>query len=424
MSIALLIVAIIALLSLRVPIAFAFLGPSLMWMMLEGQSLGQATRLMSNSLASFPLLAVPLFIMLGVVAVHAGIAERIFDFALALLGRVRGGLGYVNIGVSLGFSWMSGSAVADAAALGKVQIPQMVKAGYPLRFGLGLTGAAALIAPIMPPSIPAVIYAGQAGVSTGKLFAASVIPALLMALGLCLVVWVIMRKDETIERVPFDVQQLKSTAVRVLGPALAPVIILGGILTGWFTPTEAAAVGVAYMLLLGIIYRTVRLRDVPTILVETVTTTAAIMLIVGAAALLGYIMALGRVPQALAGAVLSFTDNGTVYLILVALLMLVLGTVMDATATLVLVIPILMPLAKTLDVDPILLGVVMILSLMIGLLTPPVGTVLYVLSAVLKVPVGEVFRGTVPFMVPLLVLLVLLIVVPDVALWLPEKLGL
>ncbi|GAA5165520.1 TRAP transporter large permease [Ornithinimicrobium tianjinense] len=424
MTVFLLLAAIIALLALRVPIGFAFLGPSLLYMMVEGQSLGQAVRLMSNSIASFPLLAVPLFILLGVIAVHAGIAARIYDFAMALLGRVRGGLGYVNVGVSLGFSWMSGSAVADAAALGKVQVPQMVRYGYSKPFALGVTGAAALIAPIMPPSIPAVIFSGQAAVSTGKLFAASVIPALLMALGLCIAVWVLTRHDDNIQQVPFDRSRLAAAARGVVGPALAPVIILGGILSGAFTPTEAAAIGAGYMFVLGLVYRTITLRDVPRILSESVTTAASIMLIVASAALLGYILALERVPQLLSEAVLGFTSDGTVYLVLVAVLMLILGTVMDATAILVLVIPMLMPIAKTLDVDPILLGVVMILSLMIGLLTPPVGTVLFVLSATLKVPVGQVFRGSLPFIVPLLVLLVAIILVPGIALWLPEQLGL
>lgn len=424
MSVWILLALIAILLSVRVPVAFAFLGPSLLYMMLEGQSLGQAVRLLSNSLASFPLLAVPLFIMLGTIAVHAGIATRIFDFAMALLGRVRGGLGYVNVGVSLGFSWMSGSAVADAAALGKVQVPQMVRYGCTKKFALGITGAAALIAPIMPPSIPAVIYAGQAQVSTGKLFAASTIPAFMMAIGLCIAVWFLTRKDDRIERVDFDAGRLGKTAIAVIGPGIAPVIILGGILSGAFTPTEAAAVGALYMLILGMIYRTVKVRDIPKLLSETVSTTASIMLIVASAALLGYIMALERIPQMLADAVLGFTDNGKMYLLIVAVLMLILGTVLDATAILVLVIPILMPIATILEVDPIILGVVMILSLMIGLLTPPVGTVLFVLSATLRVPVNQVFRGTLPFIVPLLVLLVLIILFPAISLWLPDRLGL
>jgi tripartite ATP-independent transporter DctM subunit len=287
-----------------------------------------------------------------------------------------------------------------------------------------VTGAAALIAPIMPPSIPAVIYAGQAAVSTGRLFAASVVPAFLMAVGLCIAVWVLTRRDERIEQVPFDRGRLLSASRGVLGAALAPVIILGGILSGFFTPTEAAAVGAGYMFVLALLMRTISLRDIPRLLSETVTTTAAIMLIVASAALLGYILALERVPQLLTSAVLGFTEDGTVFLVLVAVLMLLLGTVLDATAVLVLVIPILMPIAKLLEVDPILLGVVMILSLMIGLLTPPVGTVLFVLSATLKVGIGEVFRGTLPFIVPLLVLLLLIIFVPQTALWLPTQLGL
>ena len=276
----------------------------------------------------------------------------------------------------------------------------------------------------MPPSIPAVIYAGQAQVSTGRLFAASVIPALLMALGLCIAVWLLTRRDDAIQQMPFERSRFGATLKGVIGPAIAPVIILGGILSGAFTPTEAAAVGALYILILGFVYRTVRIKDLPKILSETVSTTASIMLIVASAALLGYIMSLERVPQMLADAVLGFTENGTVYLILVALLMLVLGTVLDATAVLVLVIPILMPIALNLDVDPILLGVVMILSLMIGLLTPPVGTVLFVLSAALKTPVSHVFRGTLPFIVPLLVLLIILIAFPQLSLWLPDQLGL
>ena len=176
MSLFLLCLAITVLLVIRVPVAFAFIGPSLAYILATGQSVGFSLRLLATSTASFPLLAVPLFILLGALANHAGIADRLFDFALALLGRIRGSLGYVSVGVSLGFSWMSGSAVADAAALGKVEIPAMLRNGYSKRFALGVTGSASLIAPVMPPSIPAVIYAGLAAVSTGALFAASVVP--------------------------------------------------------------------------------------------------------------------------------------------------------------------------------------------------------------------------------------------------------
>ncbi|MEV0951582.1 TRAP transporter large permease [Promicromonospora sp. NPDC050249] len=420
----LLVVTIMVLLTLRVPVAFAFLGPGLGYLLLEGQSLGLPMRLVADATGNFVLLAVPLFILLGVVANHAGIADRLFDFALALFGRVRGGLGYVSVGVSLGFSWMSGSAVADAAALSKVEIPPMLRAGYSRRFGLGVVGASALIAPVMPPSIPAVIFAGIAAVSTGALFAASVVPALLMVLGLCVVVFLLVRRQPNIRHIGFSWARVAETGKRVVLPLGAPVVILGGILGGLFTPTEAAAVGAAYMMALGFGYGKLKVRDLPKIFVETALSTASIMLIVSSAALLGYVLALERVPQALSQLVLGITDDGTVFLLLVLLLMLVLGTVGDATPILVLVVPILMPIALALGVDPLVLGVVMIISLMIGLLSPPVGTVLFVLSSTQRVAVGEVFWGVLPFIVPLILVCLLIIFFPGLATWLPAQLGL
>jgi tripartite ATP-independent transporter DctM subunit len=424
MSLLLLCLAITVLLAIRVPVAFAFIGPSLAYILIDGQSVGFSLRLLANSTASFPLLAVPLFILLGALANHAGIADRLFDFALALLGRVRGSLGYVSVGVSLGFSWMSGSAVADAAALGKVEIPAMLRNGYPKRFALGVTGSAALIAPVMPPSIPAVIYAGLAAVSTGALFAASVVPALLMALGLCVVVFFWVRRMPNLVETPFSWSRVATTGKRVIAPLGAPVVILGGILGGFFTPTEAAAVGAAYMAVLGFAYRTIKVRDLPAILVETVVTTAGIMLIVASANLLGYIFARERVAQTLSEWVLGLTTDATVFLLLTFLLSMILGTALDAIAVLVLTVPILLPISETYGVDPIVLGVLMILSQMIGLLTPPVGTVLFVLAQIARARVGEVFWGTVPFMVPLILLCFAIIVWPDAILYLPERLGL
>lgn len=424
MSLLVLCLLITALLVIRVPIAFAFFGPCLLWMLTNDQSTGLALRLVSNSMASFPLLAVPLFILLGCVANHAGIADRLFDFALALLARVRGNLGYVSVGTSVGFSWMSGSAVADAAALGKVQIPAMLRAGYPRPFALGIVGSAALIAPVMPPSIPAVIYAGLAGVSVGALFAASVVPAILMALGLCVVVFLWVRRMPDLERTDFSWARVWVTGRRVIAPLGAPVIILGGILGGYFTPTEAAAVGAAYMFVLGFAYRTLRLRDLPTVLVEATVTTSSIMLIVASANLLGYIFARERVPQELSESLLGFTDDASVFMLVVLLLSFVLGTALDAIAVLTLTVPILLPISAQYDVDPIALGVLMILSQMIGLLTPPVGTVLFVLQAIAKARMSEVFWGSLPFLVPLTLLCVAIIVWPDAILYLPERLGL
>ncbi|BDZ65349.1 TRAP transporter large permease [Agromyces mangrovi Wang et al. 2018] len=424
MTLALLGLAIALLLVLRVPVAFAFLGPALVYLAIEGQSTGFALRQVTNAAASFPLLAVPLFVFLGALANHAGIADRLFRFALALLARLRGNLGYVAVGVSVGFSWMSGSAVADAAALGKVQIPAMLRAGYSRRFATGLSGSSSLIAPIMPPSIPAVIFAGLAAVSTGALFAASVIPALLMAAGLCVVVWVLVRRNPKVTRGEFDRAELVASLKGVVLPLISPIIILGGILGGIFTPTEAAAVGVVYIIIVGIVQRSLSWRGFFEAVKEAVLTTAGIMLIVASASLLGYILAIERLPQLLAEFFLGITDNPTVFLLLIAILMLILGTVIDATAILVLVVPILLPLVRDYGIDPIAAGVLMIVSLMVGLLTPPVGTVLFVTASVSKTRVGEVFRGSLPFLVPSLVIMLLLILVPDWVMWLPGVLGL
>ncbi|WP_026453099.1 TRAP transporter large permease [Saccharomonospora iraqiensis] len=424
MSMTLLAVAIIALLVLRVPVAFALLGPCLTYVTLNGQSVGLSMREVTGAIDSFPLLAVPLFILVGVVANHAGIADRLFDFAQALVGRVRGSLGYVNIGVSLGFSWMSGSALADAAGLGKVEVPAMVRKGYPKRFAVGITAASSLIGPVMPPSIPAVVYASIAAVSTGALFAASVVPAFLLASGLALAVFVWARRQPNLEAEPFEWARLRAATLRVIAPLLAPVIILGGILGGFFTPTEAAAVGAAYVLALGFATGTVRPRDLGAILRDTAATTASITLILGASGLLAWILAREQVPGAVAEFMLGLTDNQVVFLLLVNVLLILLGAVLEGTSVLMITVPILLPIAVQFGVDPLHFGVLTIVNLMIGLLTPPIGAVLYVLSPVTKLPVHEVFRGTAPFLVPLVAVLLLITFVPSVVTFLPTVLGL
>ncbi len=424
MMLALLGIAIAVLLVLRVPVAFAFLGPSLLYMWVSGQSVGNALREVVNAADSFPMLAVPLFVLLGSLANHAGIADRLFRFALAVLARVRGSLGYVSIGTSVGFSWMSGSAVADAAALGKVQIPQMIREGYGRRFATGISAASSLIAPVMPPSIPAVIYAGLAAISTGALFAASVVPAIAMALGLVIAVAVLVARNPRIRRGEFDRREVLASLKGVILPMLTPVIILGGILGGIFTPTEAAAVAVVYILLVGAVQRSLTWKGLLAAIRESALTTAAIMLIVASASLLGYILARERLPQLMTEAMFAISDNPTVFLLLVVLLCLVLGTVIDATAILVLIVPILAPIASDYGVDPITLGVVTIIALMIGLLTPPVGTVLFVTASVSRSRIGDVFRGTLPFLVPYLVVILVIVLFPGVISWLPGVLGL
>lgn len=423
MTLALLLLSIAALLAARVPVAFAMLGPCLGYLLLTGQSAGLGSRVAASGVDSWPLLAVPLFILVGVTANRAGFAERIFDFALALFGRVRASLGYVNIGVSLGFSWMSGAALADAAGLGKVEVPAMLRQGYPRRFSVGITAASTLIGPVMPPSIPAVIFASIAAVSTGALFAAAVLPAFLLAVGLALAVFLWSLRHPELRGEPFRWARLRTAGLRVIGPMGAPVIILGGILGGVFTPTEAAAVGAVYILVLGFAFRSLKLRDLWRILRETAVTTTSITLILAASALLGWILARERVPQLVAETLLGLTDNRYVFLVLVNLVLILLGTAIEPTAALVISVPILLPIAAQYGVDPLHFGVLVILNLMIGLLTPPVGAVLFVLSAVTRISVHDIFAGTVPFLAPLVGVLVLVTFVPGIALYLPGLLN-
>ena len=424
MTLAIMGIAIVALLVIRVPIAFAILGPCLGYLWYTDQSLGLGLRLAAQGINSWPLLAVPLFILVGVIANRAGIADRLFEFALSLFGRVRGSLGYVNIGVSVGFSWMSGSALADAAGLGSIEIPAMRKQGYPARFAAGLTAASTVIGPIMPPSIPAIIYAAVAVVSVGALFAASVVPAFMLAVTLAIFVFFWARKREELRTARFSWSELARTFFRAAGAMLTPVIIIGGILAGLFTPTEAAGVGACYMLVLGLAYRTVRLRDLPGIFRDTALTTASITIILGASALLGWILARERVPQSVASAILTVTDNKIVFLILVNMLLLMLGAIIEPTSALVLSVPILLPVAVQFGVDPVHFGVIAVLNLMIGLLTPPMGGVLYVLSSVTGISVANVFRGVAPFLIPLLLVLGIVTFAPGLVLWLPGLLGL
>ncbi|MFE3459221.1 TRAP transporter large permease [Nocardiopsis aegyptia] len=424
MSALLVILGILVLLLLRVPIAFAILGPCLAYMAVGGQSTGLSLRTAAQEVNSFPLLAVPLFILLGVVANHTGIADRLFAFARVLLGRARGGLGYVNIGVSVGFSWISGTALADVAGMGKMMVPAMTRAGYPRRFTLGLTASTSLISPIMPPSIPAIVYASVAAVSTAALFAAAVVPAVLMAGGLALAVFLWARRRPELAGSRAEPGELGTAARRAAGPLLAPVLLLGGILSGLFTPTEAASVGVAYVLLLGLLYRRLSPRALWNIGVETVTTAASIAIILAASGLLGWVLAREQVPQQVATLLLGLTDDPTLLLLLVSAVLIIIGTVLEPIAALVITVPVLLPVAVRLGADPVHFGVITILCLMIGLLTPPIGGVLFVLGSATRTPMHEVFRGTAPFLVPLVAVLLVLILFPDLVLFLPGLLDL
>jgi tripartite ATP-independent transporter DctM subunit len=425
MSLGLLFGLLIVLLLLRVPVAFSLLVPALVYIFLDpSANFGTAIQRSIAGVNTFPLLAVPLFMMLGNVANVSGVADRIYDSATAIVGHVRGSLGYVNVLTSFMFAWMSGAAIADTSAMGRVQVPAMVKRGYPMNFTLGITGASSLVSPILPPSIPAVIYAVTAGVSVGGLFLAGIGPAILLVVVLSVTVWVTMRKRNDLKLDRASLRTKVTTTAKALPGMGTAVIILGGILGGVFTPTEAAGIAVAYMMILTVVYKRLTRESLGRIFRDTTVTAGSILLIVTGASLFGWVLARERVPQIAAEFFLGVTDSPWVFLLLLNVLLLIVGAVLEPTAAILIIVPVLAPVALAFGLDPLHVGMIIIFNLLLGLLTPPVGLVIFVLSSVTDIPVKDVIRGIVPVYVPLLITLMLLTFVPIISTFLPSLFGL
>ena len=372
---------------------------------------------------SFPLLAAPLFILMGNLMNSSGISVRIFEFAKCVVGWMRGGLCQANILGSVIFAGMSGSAVADAAGLGTVEIEMMKKEGYDAETAGAITAASATIGPIIPPSLPMIVYGVAAETSIGALFLAGVIPGLLMAGALMLMVRALAIR-RNLPRHPFEGGGVLWRAFKgAFWALMAPVVLFGGLFSGIFTPTEAAAVAVVYALVLGlVVYREFRLADLPRIIVDTVETSGVVMALVMAASLLGYCISVSRLPQEFGTALTHFTTSPWIYLVIVNLLLLVVGCFMEALAAMLVLIPILVPPALALGIDPVHFGLVFVLNLMIGTITPPVGVVLYVTAKVAQVPFDRMARAVLPYLVPLFAVLALCTFWPDVTTLLPRLL--
>ena len=369
---------------------------------------------------SFPLLAAPLFILMGNLMNASGISIRIFEFAKGIVGWMRGGLGQANIVGSVIFAGMSGSAVADAAGLGTVEIEAMKREGYEAETAASITAASATIGPIIPPSLPMIVYGVAAETSIGALFLAGVIPGLLMAGTLMLMVrYIAIRRN--LPRHPFEGGRALWLAFRrAFWALMAPVVLFGGLFSGIFTPTEAAAVAVVYALVLGLfVYRDFRLADLPRIILATVETTGVVMALVMTASLLGYCISVSRLPQEFGGWLTSLTTNPLVYLLIVNVLLLVVGCFMEALAAMLVLIPILVPVAVKLGIDPVQFGLVFVLNLMIGTITPPVGVVLYVTAKVANVPFERMAHAVLPWLVPLFTVLGLITLWPALTTFLP-----
>ncbi|MBD3625349.1 MAG: TRAP transporter large permease [Rhodobacteraceae bacterium] len=423
MTILALFLLLFALIILGVPVAIALAGASAVFILSGAVPPMVVAHRMINGVDSFPLLAVPFFILAGNLMNTAGITERIFNFALSLVGWMRGGLGHVNVGASVIFAGMSGAAVADAGGLGAIEIKAMRDANYDSDFAVGITAASSTIGPIIPPSLPMVIYGVVAGASIGQLFAAGFIPGLVMAVALMLMVaWFARRRGFQRDQA-FVWRVLFHSFRRAFLSLMTPVIIVGGILSGAFTPTEAAVAACAYAMFLGaIVYRTLTVRRLLRVSFDTIETTAVVLLVVGAATIFAWILTSNRVPEMAASLLLGASDRPWVILLLINIILLLVGCFMETVAAITILVPVLLPVAVQLGVDPVHFGVIVVLNLMLGLLTPPVGMVLYVLSRVANIPFERAMIGTAPFLIPLVLVLILVTYIPAITMWLPTVL--
>ncbi len=419
---AFLIIGLIILLLSGLPVSLAIGIPSLIYIIVDGSVPNfTAVQRMVAGANTYPLLAVPFFIFAGNLMNTSGVTTRIFDFSNKLVGHIRGGLGHVNVIASVIFAGMSGAAIADAGGLGTIEIAAMRKSGYNDSLTIGITAASSTIGPIIPPSLPVVIYAVVASASIGRLFAAGIIPGLIMGLSLMILIYVLAGKYKTpVEKkaTPKDMLLSFRTAFWAL---LTPGIILGGIFFGIFTPTEAAAIASLYAIVLGFfIYREMTLKEFYNAVVLSMISTVQVMFIVVSATLFAWILAREQVPQAIAGYILGLTDNYYLILLAINIVLLIVGMFMETIASINILVPVLLPVIDQLGIDPVQFGVIMILNLMIGLLTPPFGTVLFVLSGVADVPVEKVAKDTAIFLIPLLIVLGLIVLFPQLTLFMPN----
>lgn len=464
----LLVGSFLVLMIIGVPVAISMAVASVLYLVLYGVApdIIVAQRMIAG-VESFPLLAVPFFILAGNLMNSAGVTGRIYAFAVALVGWMKGGLAQVNIIGSVVFSGMSGTALADAAGIGTIEIKAMKDHGYPIEAAVGVTAASATLGPIFPPSLPFVIYGMMANVSIGALFMAGIMPGVVMTVLMMLTVAVFAYIYKWGSDAPFEMKQLLEAGLEILivfavpviiylatllgfsvnasvGIALlillavdwyfdfsavmalmTPVILIGGMTMGWFTPTEAAVAAVLWSLFLGLVrYRTMTLASLAKASFDTIETTASVLFIVTAASVFAWLLTVSQAAQLLSAAILSITDNKWVFLILVNLLMLFVGCFLDTIAAITILVPILLPLVLKFDIDPVHFGLIMTLNLMIGLLHPPLGMVLFVLSRVAKLSVERTTMAILPWLVPLFIALIAITFIPAITLWLPTQLGL
>jgi tripartite ATP-independent transporter DctM subunit len=417
-------VSLFALLAIGAPIGVALAGSSLIYIVLAGTTPDiVVVHRIVNGVDSFPLLAVPFFILAGNLMNTAGITEKIYNFATALVGWLKGGLGHVNVIGSVIFAGMSGTAVADAGGLGTIEIKAMTDHGYDKKFAVGITAASSTIGPIIPPSLPMVIYGVQANTSIGQLFAAGFIPGFIMAGFMMVTVAIYAHRYHWNRDATFSASVLGHTFLRAIPALMTPFLIIGGMSFGWFTPTEAAVAACAWALVLGVVIdRTIDFKRFLRVSFDTLETTAVVLFIVGASSIFGWILTQTRTTEWIADTLLSVSENPIMILIMINIILLIVGCFLETIAAITILVPVFLPIITKLEIDPVHFGVMMVLNLMIGLLTPPVGMVLFVLARVANMSFEDTVKACAPFLIPLLLALMIVTFVPSVTLYLPTLL--
>ncbi|MGM8365802.1 TRAP transporter large permease [Virgibacillus sp. W0181] len=409
---------------IRVPVAIGMILTSIFYFLMKGQDIGSVSDvLLSNLFSSYTILVVPLFIFTAEVMNSGYITDKIFTFANSLVGRYKGGMGHVNVVASSVFSGMSGSAVADASGLGKMEIEAMRKQGYDDGFSAAITSASATIGPLFPPSIPLVIYAMLSGASVGALFLAGMLPAILLAAALMIYIVYIARKRDYPRGPSYTLRSFMKYSFEAIPALLTPVILLIGIYTGVMTPTEAGAVAALYALIISIfVYRTMGVQKLVIVFKNTVKTTGNLGLIVGAAYCFSYIVAYEQIPALISEFMLGLTDNPYVMLLVINIFFLIMGMLVDTMVMTLVFIPMVLPFVETMGIDPVHFGVMIVLNMMIGLSTPPFGMLLFITSGISGTPLNNIIKEIWPLILVMLAVLGLVTYIPEISLFLPNLL--
>jgi C4-dicarboxylate transporter DctM subunit len=420
------ILAIVTLSLLGLPIGHAMIGGSILYLYLAGLDMGTAAEQLLNGMyTSYILLAVPLFIFAAELMNTGSMTERLLRFCDALVGRFRGGLAQVNVVQSIIFAGMSGSAIADAAGTGKMMQQMMTQDGkYPPSYAAALTAASSVIGPIIPPSIPIVLYALIADASIGYLFLAGVVPGLLMGLvQMALIAVTARRRNFPVEK-PVPLREMPGITLRAFPALMMPVVLLGGIYSGATTPTEAAAIAAAYAFVISaVLYRSITWHSTYDSLLSSARTTASIGMLIAGALVFNYVVTVENIPRTLAAILQGWELSHVGFLILVNAVLLVLGCLLEGTTILLVIVPVFIPTAQALGVDLVHFGIVVVVNIMLGLITPPYGLLLFIMTNISGAPLRDIVRDVMPFLFAMLAALALITFVPDIVLWLPRLLG-